>query len=354
MVAENSPPGTNRVGVHMPSPAGIACREFGGPDADQVLVAVAAVSKQRQDAVANCTRAVRLDPRNADAWRRLGISLVGCGRIEDALAAFEASLECDSTAEDTFVLIADTKVRLRRFADALAYVRAMPYLARHRFECRVIGAVCLVALGKLAHARAVVVRALCDFPDNAALLTLLGGMDLTVGDIEAAKGRFEQVLKDTPDSYDASFGLAETLDIGGDRAGACRLFECAFAIDPVRFEAPFSLAAAAFLASDYEALDHWTEIGLRAAPLHPRLLYLRAWVEASAGNRRTAEIMLRAAVARDPNHQATHFAIARLLLWRHKYMASAFHLDATVQLNASNNQGRAAVQMLHRLQQYLP
>ncbi len=349
MVARSSPQPKRRTAIS-PLPSGVGPHGFPGPDADQVRAAIRSEAKQHGDAVRRYTQAVRLNPRDADAWRRLGSGLVGCGRTADALAAFEASLECDATVEETFILIADTKFRLCKFADAMAYIRSMPGLARQRPELRALGAVCLDALGKPAHARVVVVRALGDFPGSQALLTLLGAMEATAGETEAAETHLRQALEAAPRNYDTLMGLGGVLDAEGKRTEARRQFERAFTVQPTRFEAIFALCSIAVLTRDHAALDHWTQLGLQIAPLHPRLLYYRARVEAQAGNRRKAEILLRASIARDPNYQAGHFAIARLLLARKQYNGATMHLEATVELDASNNQGRAAQAMLDRLQ----
>ena len=62
-----------------------------------------------------------------------------------------------------------------------------------------------------------------------------------------------------------------------------------------------------------------------------------------------AEAVFGAAVMIDPRHQASQFALARLLLQRRDLPRASIHLRNTVEIDANTAQGKAAAEMLRRL-----
>jgi tetratricopeptide (TPR) repeat protein len=317
------------------------------------LGAMAMRRGEHETGLANLILATELDPEDAHYWSELGSALALLGQHEASLAAFEASLECDFTEEQTFIHIAEEKFNLRRFDETAAYTGAMPLMQTRYPILLILQASALLALDRLPEAREAALKGVTLFPDNPQLLALAGNIESLAGDPVVAEAYLRRAIAQAPRDYDATVGLAALLAgkeapaSQSDRINQALIY--AVSIDPNRFEAPLLLATLAFQAGDKAGMEHWTKEGLKAAPWHPGLLFLLGLLAAEDGKLDVAEAVFAAAVTVNPLHQASQFALANCLLRRGETERAAVHLRSTVRIGGKTEQGKAATALLKQI-----
>ena len=326
------------------------------PDCAEAAFGLGTMAMRRgehETGLANLILATELHPEDAHYWSELGTALALLGQHEASLAAFEASLECDFTEEQTFIHIAEEKFSLRRFDEVAAYTSAMPLMQRRYPILLILQTSALLALGRLPEACASALKGVTLFPDNPQLLALAGNTESLAGHPVAAEAYLRRAIAQAPRDYDATVGLAALL--AGKEAPATqgdlinRALIYAVSIDPNRFEAPLLLATLAFQAGDKAGMEHWTREGLKAAPWHPGLLFFLGLLAAEDGKLDVAEAVFAAAVTVNPLHQASQFALANCLLRRGETERAAVHLRSTVRIGGKTEQGKAAAALLKRI-----
>ena len=294
-------------------------------------------------------RAAQLDPDNAACWRTVGVALCQCGEVEDGLIAFEAGLECDTTDEETYILIAHAKFRLLQFDEVVQFIRAMPMLMRHRPDLIELLLTSLLLLERVGDLPPVVEQAFKLFPNDPDVLALAGAAATRAGRNDQASALLTRAITIDPDNYDAFVGLATNLIMLDRNAAAHALALKAHAISPERFEAPLLLASLALLARDLQAVEDRARIGILGAPLHPTLLYLLSIVLANKGSHDAAAQLIAAAAEIDPRNQAAQFALARIYLRRRDLAGSQDQLRRTIAIDPRTAQGRKAMNLLRQI-----
>jgi len=326
------------------------------PDCAEAAFGLGAMAMRRgahETGLANLILATELNPESALYWRELGSALALMGQHEASLTAFEASLECDFTDERTFLHIAEAKFRLGRFDDVVAYTNAMPFLQPRYSILLILKASALLALGRLEAAREAALLGVGLFPDNAEMLALAGNIEGLAGGMDAAEQYLRGAIALAPRNYDATVGLAALRagNEGPSPPGGLldRALTFAFGIDPGRVEAPLLMATLAFQAGDKGRMEHWTREGLKVAPWHPGLLFFLGLLIAEDGRPDVAEAVFAAAVAINPKHQASQFALANCLLRRGETERATVCLRNTVNIASTTEQGKAAAKLLQKL-----
>lgn len=132
-------------------------------------------------------QASALAPGSAELRMSLGLSKLGMGELDNAIADLRAATELDRGAVDAGVALVRAEMDLKRYGQALASVETL----------------------ERAHAR------------NAAVADLKGSVHLAMGTQAKAREQFEHALALQPGYYPAAAHLAEMAMNGGD-AGAAR------------------------------------------------------------------------------------------------------------------------------------
>ena len=299
-------------------------------------------------ALAYLTQAAQLEPDNSLYWRELGIVLRQAGNFNEALAAFEASLECNPLDEQVFLHIADTKFRLRRFADVIAYVKAMPRLRDRYPELVALLAASLLATGHLSDARATALEGNRRFPDDPQILTVNGSLAQLSGDLDAAEGYLRRAVAVAPEQYDGLVTLASVFAARGQVTPCGELLRRAVSLAPGRYEAPLLLAALALQLGNLPDGELWADAGLSAAPGHTGLLFFKIAAAAKTGNAEAAQALLSVAVVHNPLHQPSQLGLACLLLQHGSIEEACRHLRNTLRISARTEHGRAAAKLLEK------
>ena len=81
---------------------------------------------QAEEALVQFDEAVRLDPRNIEAWIKKGTALERLQRVEDAIDAYDHAIAVDSSTATAYLFKAGVYNRQKKYAEALqCYEKAL-------------------------------------------------------------------------------------------------------------------------------------------------------------------------------------------------------------------------------------
>jgi tetratricopeptide (TPR) repeat protein len=170
------------------------------------------LARRKPDAaIARFRRAIALDPANAWAWVHWGTALLDQHRPRIALRKFEEAVAVDPWFSDGYSKWGDALVELKSNEEALARFRRA--LERHRRN----GWRRLIDLYHPERARREVACVAEIAADHPHLLVAIGEVLRRLGDLDEAKGKFEQVLEMEPKNSDALVGWGLALRTKGYR-----------------------------------------------------------------------------------------------------------------------------------------
>ncbi len=150
-----------------------------------------ALSKQWENALTNCQRAVELNPGSISSYYTMGIVLREMGRNEEALEAFKKTLELDPLHEDAMQNAGYVSALLGREDDARRYYREYLDLNPANAQVRMRVAYDLAKAGDPLGAMQLIEEGLKLDPENVDLLEQHGTFAFSAGSKALAEFRQE-------------------------------------------------------------------------------------------------------------------------------------------------------------------
>jgi len=262
------------------------------PDVHNLRGVIAQRLGRAEEAVAEFSRAVRLDPASAGAQANLATALKNAGRLHEAARAFEAALSIATPAPATLNNYANLKIALDAPGDAIELlepvVRSYPDYAEAWMNlglaCRLTGR---LDDAEAAHRRAV---ALARTP-GPAHRHLAASLEAS-GRVDDAVATLETALAHRPDYWPALNDLGVLLERHGRYEAAARAFTALTRQLPDRGE-PWSNLAGTLLAlgSNRDALAA-TDAALARLGEHTTPLALKTIALGRLGELRTRRALL--------------------------------------------------------------
>lgn len=154
-------------------------------------------------------RAAQLAPDNPALQRELAASRMGSGDEAGAVAALSRMADLDSGSNQAEVLLVITHLRGKRFAEALRVADELEKKQPGKPLTHNLRGIVLAANNDLAKARASFLQALKIDPGYFPAANNLANLDLADQDINAARRRFEQLTRHSPNNSRAWLALAE-------------------------------------------------------------------------------------------------------------------------------------------------
>lgn len=311
------------------------------------------------------------------------------GDYERALSGFRAALELNPGAGAPRSRVAETLMRLRRFDESLAELRASGE-EQPLDESRVSGMVrSLASQGRMEEALRLVREGVTALPRSAGLNRQLGGLLMQAGKPAEAEAAFRQATRIEPRDLGARLGLATAAQALGRPVDALAVFEEVVAREPRSPEARrageelTALAQAFVPASRFEEvrraylaahragvasegsylnlalachrLGHADEVlktvleGALAFPDSAELSYRSGRLLLEAGRTDDAEVRLRRALQLAPAHQAARLQLAMALQRGGRTGEAVALLEAVVAAVPGSKEAERARQALARL-----
>lgn len=169
------------------------------PRANKNYGVVLAARGNFQEGITRLTRAVELEPKNADYWSNLGTAYLRSGDYEHASKQFERA----------FTLYQEQYPIIKKFVNhELADASVLPEVRKQAAQYLNDFGVSMVQLGRGQEAKEAFERSLAIDPTLYAAKLGLGAAENLLGDIDGAIAVFSQLVKDHPDQADAYGNLA--------------------------------------------------------------------------------------------------------------------------------------------------
>ena len=179
------------------------------------------------------SQVVSLQPEDAKARTRLGISQLAQGNLDKGLADLVTASHLDQNAGYADVAIIMTLLRDRQYDKALEAQKALEKKLPDSALTHNLKAGILLGKGDLAGARVALERALELQPTFLAAATNLARLDLRDGNPDAARQRYQKIIDIDANNVGAHMALAELEMVnGGEAAGIRKHYENAISAAP--------------------------------------------------------------------------------------------------------------------------
>lgn len=264
------------------------------PDVWQLTGALAMRRGQPAEAISHLTKVTQLSPAFLPAW----VSLFQChhamGDLDHAVTAMTNAVEINSEDHNLLLALADTQLKLERFADVITSLDRLPSKIKHQAPIMSVRAAALQGLGRLADAESALVDALSEDANDNRIRLQLAGVQQTQRRFDEAAAGYQQALEQEPGLTPARFGLAICCESLG------RFEQAIEAMRQVVSEDPAHVPARALLGSYLERTGQVDE----------------------------AEKVLNEALKMDPEEISTHLYLAQCEGRRGQFEEAAARLEA--------------------------
>ncbi|HEV3418532.1 MAG TPA: tetratricopeptide repeat protein [Pirellulales bacterium] len=220
-------------------------------------------------------------PKNSAAHRRMAETLVGAGKIDEALKEFQAAVKADPSMPPAASLMAEI---YRQVGNAMEVEKWLS-------------------------------RAVEESPQDVRTRLALGKWWLDQGELDEAAAEFAAAEKIDPNSLDVKLSVGTVARLQHDDKLAQEQFESVLEQSPSNFIASNQLALLLAEQSDASRLPRALEMAtgnLRAAPQNSEAESTLGWIDYKLGKLDDAERHLRAASARGSISRDTAYFIAKV------------------------------------------
>jgi tetratricopeptide (TPR) repeat protein len=218
--------------------------EPGNPEAHNNLGIALAGQGRIDEAIAQSSEAVRLEPHNPEAHNSLGIALAAQGRIDEAIAQFSEALRLEPDYLQSHLNLGKVLARQGRIDEAVAQyseaLRIQPDLPQAHFN---LGNA-LAKQGRINEAAAQYAEAVRLQPDYAEAHLNLGNALARQGRTDDAVAHYSEAVRLQPDFPQARFNLGNALERQGRIDEAVAQYSEAVRLQPDFPQAHFNLASA--------------------------------------------------------------------------------------------------------------
>ena len=179
------------------------------------------------------SQVVGLQPEDAKARTRLGISQLAQGNLDKGLADLTTASHLDQNAGYADIAIIMTLLRDRQYEKALEAQQALEKKLPDSALTHNLKAGILLGKGDVSGARAALERALELQPTFLAAVTNLARLDVRDGNLDAARRRYGKVIDIDASNVGAHLALAELeMASGGSISSVRKHYENAISADP--------------------------------------------------------------------------------------------------------------------------
>lgn len=223
-------------------------------------------SKNFSKATEYFEKASALVPKSAEYHTALGMSRLGLGDNEHAIAELGKAVDLDTKSTKAGILLVMTHMRLKELDKALVAVKGIEK----------------------------------DHPDNPLIQNLKGGIYLSKNELPNARASFEKALALQPTYFPAVANLAQ-MDLKDNKPEeAKKRFETVLVKDKKNVQAMGALARLAITKGNHEEAKTWLEKAVGEQPDSLELTHLLALHYSRMGDKQKALVLIKKAQAINP------------------------------------------------------
>ena len=244
------PTGNNKLTVEIADRAGNVARAetqitFAGPPEAQYNAGLAHAQAGRwKEAEASFSKAVKFDPKDADAYVQLGHTYQQLRRYPDAVAAYRQATMLRPGDLEAVLSLGDASMRVRDYAEATkAYRQATDIDPKSSGAYKSLG-IAYRAGAKFPEAKEALQKARQLNPQDVDIYSHLGILELLQKNYLLAELSFKRALLVDPKSTPAYIGLGEACYEQGRYEKAVEAFDQALQVNPRSAKARFGLGMA--------------------------------------------------------------------------------------------------------------
>lgn len=244
------PMGDNKLTVEIADRAGNVVRTetlivYGGPPEEQYNAGLIHAQAGRwKEAEASFSKAVKFDPKDADAYVQLGHAYQRLQRYADAVTAYRQATTLRSDDLEAFLSLGDASMRVKDYAGATsAYQRATELDPKNAEAFKSLGIAYRVEK-KYAEAKQAFGKARQLNPQDADIFSHIGILELVQRNYLLAELSFRRALLVNPQSAAAYLGLGEAFFEQGRYEKAVEAFDQALQLNPRSAKTRFALGLA--------------------------------------------------------------------------------------------------------------
>jgi putative PEP-CTERM system TPR-repeat lipoprotein len=234
-------------------------------------------------------QAKALAPKNTAVQTRLALIRLAAGESDRAISELEAASADDANAYQADLALITNYLRRREADKALEAVQALEKKQPDNPLTHNLRGGALILKRDLAGARASFERALQLQPTYMPAVSNLAQLDMRQKKPEAARKRYEAVLKKEPNNEQALLGLAVVLRAtGGDPRAVEKLLKQAVAANPASVTARINLVNFYLRGQELKAALAAAQEAQAALPSDPRIVQALGTTQIAAGETRQA------------------------------------------------------------------
>lgn len=255
-------------------------------------------------------QAAKLNPSDSRSRTQLILGKAATAKPEDVLADLKAISDSDPSSVADIALIR-AHLQRRDLDKAMAAIDVLERKQPKRPIAANLRGLVLLARKDVVGARLNFEKALSLEPGFYPAAALLASLDMADKKPDAAKLRFETLLKATPDNVKAHLALAELKELGGasqEEVGA--LIEKAILLKPLDAAPRVALVDHHLKARDLKAAQIAAQKGIAALPESPELLEVQGRVRMLAGEYNQATESFNALARVMPRSPMPHMRLA--------------------------------------------
>jgi arylsulfatase A-like enzyme/predicted Zn-dependent protease len=226
-------------------------------------------------------------------------------RFDDAIAAFRRALAIDPEHKASLFGLANAYRRTGRREEALVGFERLLALSPHDSKAALAAADLLAEAGERDRSLALLARLDAGGEAPPIVANQLGELLAAAGRTAEARTAFERALAGNAELVQPRFNLAVLAEEAGDAAAAIAHYEAAIARAPKHFQALFNLGRLVGARGDRTRQVGLWQAAIDANPQFVRgYYYLAKLLLDTGGDLGRAEALVRAGLARDPEHVA--------------------------------------------------
>ncbi|WP_310386928.1 XrtA/PEP-CTERM system TPR-repeat protein PrsT, partial [Roseateles sp.] len=255
-------------------------------------------------------QAAKLNPKDSRSRTQLILGKASTAKPEDVLADLKAISDSDPSSVADIAIIR-AHLQRRDLDKAMAAIEVLERKNPKRPIAANLRGLIMLAKNDVAGARLNFEQALSLDPAFYPAVALLASLDMADKKPEAAKLRFEAVLKAAPDNVKAHLALAELKEIGGaSKEEIAGLIEQAVLVKPLDAAPRVALVDHHLQHKDLKAAQIAAQKGIAALPEAPELLEVQGRVRMLAGEYNQATESFNALARVMPRSPMPHMRLA--------------------------------------------
>lgn len=256
-------------------------------------------------------RAIRINPRHADALNSIGAVLAAQGS-DEAIDWYHRALAAQPNHADALFNLGNAMAKLDRHVEALEfYERALQVQPVNAPARNNLGN-SLLKLGKTDAAVIQYRRALEDHPNDATALRNLASVFAARGQFDEAIPLYQQSLKFEAGQATTHYGLGLALAVKGRWEEAIEHYRATLKLSPTNAEAEYNLGYACQVSRQLDEAAAHLSAALRLRPEFPLAHFNLACVLAESGQRQAAIHHLQEALRLQPAYAEAELKLREL------------------------------------------